>query len=358
MSQIVVNVDPSSDGLTVNDTLSTKQAIQEPQFQKTDSAKSFSNSTAFGADSGYGDDSQNVFAEKRARLSSLIAGTKGLVQDLTGPTGTVSHTLRYPASALQKAFGPKIPSRRTSSREDDSHAPIPAAAEPPVEANSGELRVLQLDLKSYSFKGPTSQIDSTDHSLVSQLLESKILESSQHLDRLQARILDTRSKVLVTGDLNAGKSTFVNAVLRREVVPDDQQPCTALFAEVVDAEQNEGVEEVHGIREPMSYDRTDPATFDRFDFRHLRHVVEENEQGYELLRIYCRDRRGKGSVLHNGVVDISLIDSPGLNIDSVKTTALFSQQEEIDVIVFVVNAENHFTLSVSFACSPKPADCK
>jgi mitofusin 2 len=50
-------------------------------------------------------------------------------------------------------------------------------------------------------------------------------------------------------------------------------------------------------------------------------------------------------LLHNGSVDVSLIDSPGLNIDSIKTTALFSKQEEIDVIVFVVNAENHFTLS-------------
>jgi mitofusin len=47
-----------------------------------------------------------------------------------------------------------------------------------------------------------------------------------------------------------------------------------------------------------------------------------------------------------GVVDISLIDSPGLNIDGVKTMALFAQQEEIDVVVFVVNAANHFTLSV------------
>ncbi|KAJ3331385.1 mitofusin, partial [Kappamyces sp. JEL0680] len=40
------------------------------------------------------------------------------------------------------------------------------------------------------------------------------------------------------------------------------------------------------------------------------------------------------SLLHNGLVDISIIDSPGLNIDSVKTTALFSKQEEIDVVVF------------------------
>src|SRR5204863_9833898 len=51
------------------------------------------------------------------------------------------------------------------------------------------------------------------------------------------------------------------------------------------------------------------------------------------------------SLLSNGVVDISIIDAPGLNKDSLKTTAVFARQEEIDVVVFVVSAENHFTLS-------------
>ncbi|KND04717.1 mitofusin [Spizellomyces punctatus DAOM BR117] len=348
MSQVYVTPEPAPSDTP--EATTTKQATHEPQFLKTDSAKSFSTTNGFGVDSGYGGEhSQAIFAEKRTRLLTLIAGTKGVLRDLVGPTGTVSHTLRYPSGALRKAFGSKPPTRRTSSTEDDSQppaSPIPVAAEPPTDSVTQGLRVLQLDLKSYSFKGPASQIDSDDHSLISQLLESKIIECRQHLDRLNARISDTRSRVLVTGDLNAGKSTFVNAVLRREIVPDDQQPCTALFAEVVDADQNDGVEEVHGIRDPIKYDRSDPTTFERFDFRNLRHVVEDNEEDYELLRIYCRDRRAKThSLLHNGVVDISLIDSPGLNIDSIKTTALFSQQEEIDVIVFVVNAENHFTLS-------------
>lgn len=75
--------------------------------------------------------------------------------------------------------------------------------------------------------------------------------------------------------------------------------------------------------------------------------MEDNEEGFELLKVYARDQRErKQSLLHNGVVDISLIDSPGLNIDSMKTTALFAQQDEIDVVIFVVNSENHFTLSV------------
>jgi predicted ATPase len=35
---------------------------------------------------------------------------------------------------------------------------------------------------------------------------------------LRTRVLDSSSRVLVTGDLNAGKSTLVNALLRREGV--------------------------------------------------------------------------------------------------------------------------------------------
>jgi mitofusin 2 len=65
-----------------------------------------------------------------------------------------------------------------------------------------------------------------------------------------------------------------------------------------------------------------------------------------MLKIYLADTRAPSeSLLNNGVVDISLIDAPGLNRDSLKTTALFARQEEIDVVVFVVSAENHFTLS-------------
>ena len=65
-----------------------------------------------------------------------------------------------------------------------------------------------------------------------------------------------------------------------------------------------------------------------------------------MIKLYLADTQAPSeSLLNNGVVDISLIDAPGLNRDSIKTTAVFARREEIDVIVFVVSAENHFTLS-------------
>ncbi|KAJ3323509.1 mitofusin [Boothiomyces sp. JEL0866] len=189
---------------------------------------------------------------------------------------------------------------------------------------------------------PPAQFPQTDLVL---LTADKVNEVINHFDRLQSRISDTHSKVLVTGDLNAGKSTFVNTLLRRQVVPDDQEPCTALFVEVVDKSDNNGIEEVHAISDPAIYSRENPDSYIKIPVGDLREHVENDESSYPLMKVYVKDNRNKSSLLHNGIVDISLIDSPGLNIDSMKTTSLFSKQEEIDVIVFVVNAENHFTLS-------------
>ncbi|EKM49775.1 uncharacterized protein PHACADRAFT_265453 [Phanerochaete carnosa HHB-10118-sp] len=167
-----------------------------------------------------------------------------------------------------------------------------------------------------------------------------------HLEKLRLRVQDTASKVLVTGDLNAGKSTLVNALLKRTVMPVDQQPCTTAFCEVHDATENGGKEEVHILKEGVAYDINNDSTFTRASIADFEQFVSENENEQQMLRVYLSDARpSTESLLNNGVVDISLIDAPGLNRDSVKTTAVFARQEEIDVVVFVVSAENHFTLS-------------
>lgn len=117
--------------------------------------------------------------------------------------------------------------------------------------------------------------------------------------------------------------------------------------EVINADQNDGQEQVHAIHHLSTYNKSNLKTFDTIQISNLREIVEQNRNEYRLLKVYCEDARNKKeSLIRNGVVDISLIDSPGLNIDTMKTSSLFAKQEEIDVIVFLVNAENHFTLSV------------
>ncbi|KAG2219965.1 hypothetical protein INT45_002179 [Circinella minor] len=202
--------------------------------------------------------------------------------------------------------------------------------------------ILDLDVK---MGHATQDLSKLETQSIANLLDDKLSQSLHHLGNLRTRVADTSSKVLVTGDLNSGKSTFVNALLKRELMPVDQQPCTNMFCEVLDASLNDSIEEAHAIPNVEKYNRLDRTTYHVIEMRHLDKVITEVSE-YKMLKVYARDaRKTQDSLLHNGVVDIALIDSPGLNTDSVKTTAVFARQEEIDVVVFVVSAENHFTLS-------------
>ena len=255
----------------------------------------------------------------------------------------------------QTSFRPHGPRRAgtslgesSSSQESESSVaaerreqPAPRLITPQI---AQEFSILKLDLKLGALS-QTDLVHSLEKGSIASLLDGKISQSIRHLLALRDRIEDTSSKVLVTGDLNAGKSTFCNALLRRKVLPEDQQPCTSIFCEVVDARENSGVEEVHAIPKDSTYDRNDESTYDVYALQELEKIVVENDK-YSQCKVYVKDiRKIDESLLNNGVVDISIIDAPGLNSDSLKTTAVFARQEEIDVVVFVVSAANHFTLS-------------
>ena len=257
----------------------------------------------------------------------------------------------FEAESLQKQVmkRPKTPRRadttlgsaESSSDAQTKKAPEPRLITPQI---AQEFSILKLDLKV----GALSQselVHSLEKKSIASLLDGKIGHSVRHLLSLRDRIEDTSSKVLVTGDLNAGKSTFCNALLRRKVLPEDQQPCTSIFCEVLDAKDNGGFEEVHAVHKDVVYNRNDESTYDAYSLQDLEKIVVDNEK-YMQCKVYVKDIRTiDQSLLNNGVVDIALIDAPGLNSDSVKTTAVFARQEEIDVVVFVVSAANHFTLS-------------
>ncbi|THH02669.1 hypothetical protein EW026_g241 [Hermanssonia centrifuga] len=216
-------------------------------------------------------------------------------------------------------------------------------------SEANDFHVFRLDLKLGSHgssSSPASLVSQLEKASIANLLDERIGASMVHIDKLRLRVEDTASKVLVTGDLNAGKSTFVNALLRREIMPVDQQPCTTAFCEVHDAAENGGKQELHVLKEGIQYSIADESTYTQASIEKLESIVSENENVQQMLKVYLADGRSPSeSLLNNGIVDISLIDAPGLNRDSIKTTAVFARQEEIDVVVFVVSAENHFTLS-------------
>lgn len=257
------------------------------------------------------------------------------------------------AHATEERFRPGM-IRRANTSLGESHSPEASSDAARKEAKAEprlvtpqlaqEFSVLKIELKMEGLP-QTEIVHSLEKSSVASLLDNQINNSIRHLFSLRERIEDTSSKVLVTGDLNAGKSTFCNALLRRKILPEDQQPCTSIFCEVLDARENTGVEEVHAIPHGFVYNRNDESTYQVYPLKQLEDIVIDGDR-WSQCKVYIRDIRPVDqSLLNNGVVDIALIDAPGLNNDSLKTTAVFARQEEIDVVVFVVSAANHFTLS-------------
>ncbi|RDB18939.1 Transmembrane GTPase fzo1 [Hypsizygus marmoreus] len=339
------------------------------------------------------EDVQEAYMEQKDRLVGAIDSTKGILSEIR-TFNKEEWVVRYPQLREQPAKEPTqtpaaaSPKRRKGIRRSLSFADDPntetevilsghrqgltrsvtlasiadaqdeeedaaSAAEKENDSQrlipSSDFHVLRLDLKlgaSGSSNSAASLVSQLEKSSIANLLDERIGASLSHIDKLRLRVEDTSSKVLVTGDLNSGKSTFVNALLRREVMPVDQQPCTTAFCEVHDAAENQGKEEVHVLKEGVPYNIDDDSTFVRGTIADLDEIVAENEDTEQMIKLYLADTRAPSeSLLNNGIVDISLIDAPGLNRDSLKTTALFARQEEIDVVVFVVSAENHFTLS-------------
>lgn len=195
-----------------------------------------------------------------------------------------------------------------------------------------------------------------DKNAWSKFLDSQVQEVLRHLESLSKRVNDISSKVFITGDLNTGKSNFCNSLLKRKVLPEDQLPCTNVFCEILECKENRGKEEVHAICNASNvnsvkeanqrYQINDKSTYEIHPLSSLSDLVLDNKK-YAFLKVYIRDdnRPPEKSLLRNGIVDISLIDSPGLNLDSLQTTEVMARQEEIDLVIFVVNAENQLTLS-------------
>ncbi|KAK5779038.1 hypothetical protein RI543_003658 [Arxiozyma heterogenica] len=195
-----------------------------------------------------------------------------------------------------------------------------------------------------------------DRNALSKLFKLKLTNIHNHLKSLQERVDDVSSKVFITGDVNTGKSSFCNSLLKRKLLPEDQLPCTNVFCEILEARDNGNVEEIHAILNDKSnnknnstlfkYSIKDKSTYEVHQLSELDDLVQRNDK-YKLLKVYIKDdkRDPEESLLRNGTVDISLIDSPGLNIDSIQTAEVMTKQEEIDLVIFVVNAENQLTLS-------------
>lgn len=259
----------------------------------------------------------NEFQKTQEKIISCIDKCKEILDGLYRDQTSEKITLKYPRS------------RSVSDRSG-------------VRGCSGSRNVGATDLKILTLSEELVCLEgSLDDGSLSRLLGSKLSDCISYLLRLRARVLDRQSRVLVTGDVNAGKSSFINALLRREILPTDQQPCTQSFCEIIPIFEGESY--VHAAKDFEVYSLNDNTAYERMSIRDMQDEIQNELTPFKIFKAFLRTPQESFSF--SSSVDFSLIDSPGLNTDIMKTMALFSKQEDIDVIVFLISAANHLTLS-------------
>ena len=152
--------------------------------------------------------------------------------------------------------------------------------------------------------------------------------------------MDNTLKVLITGDLNSGKSTLINAIFHQNILPTDQQPCTQSFCEVIPSDEEMSIPKIKAFK-AVSFNAKDEG--DEMSHDQMKEELQNDESYYKWFKISVPVPKYIDNSANQ--MCVSFIDSPGLNTDLFKTTSLFNQQQDIDVVVFVVNASFHLTLS-------------
>jgi hypothetical protein len=161
-------------------------------------------------------------------------------------------------------------------------------------------------------------------------LELDLNKSVKLLDEVIERIKTCKFSIAVVGEFKRGKSTFINALLGREILPSDLLPCSATLNRVtyglepsVHVSFKDGRNEVVAIDQLANYvTKLDP------DAEALAATVKEAVVYYPVG--YCQN-------------NVDIIDTPGLNDDSNMTDVTLSVLPSVDAAILVVMAMSPFS---------------
>ena len=167
--------------------------------------------------------------------------------------------------------------------------------------------------------------------IIEQVLEVAIaldMSNEQNaLKDLKAIVESSTFKVLVLGEFNTGKSTFINALLGQEILPSYATPATAIINEIKWGDEPSA--RLH-FNEPDK----EPFTISVDTLEEYVVIKDEPNQiqgsSYSHIELFwpielCRNR-------------VELIDSPGLNESKVREQVTLNYLRKVDAVVFVMMA--------------------
>ncbi len=190
--------------------------------------------------------------------------------------------------------------------------------------------------QTYDF-GSYASFRETVNEMSEYLEQLRDYAASLNLDNTAKSIGDVIEKtagehfeVAIVGEFKRGKSTLINAILGKEVLPADVLPATATLNRVtyskdpyVVVEYKDGHSEKVDINHLADY-----VTKLSFESEKKAETVKEATVYYDTD--FCKNH-------------VDIIDTPGLNDDEQMTNVTMSILPEIDAAVFVISANSPFS---------------
>jgi hypothetical protein len=182
----------------------------------------------------------------------------------------------------------------------------------------------------FTYKKILFKLDS-DLKLFKEFTGKLNLESaSQSINEILSRIENDSFSIAVIGEFKRGKSTFINALLGREICPSDILPSTATINRVT-----------YGLKPAVLIKYKDGREQEIPPFQLADYITKTTpESGTVAATIkeaviyypnqFCRN-------------NVDLIDTPGLNDEERMDTLTFSILPQVDVAILIMMAESPFS---------------
>lgn len=182
------------------------------------------------------------------------------------------------------------------------------------------------------YKNMVSSINTALADLEKICGEMKMEENRKDLENIRRKLAEHRFAVGVMGEFKRGKSTVINSLLEKEVMPSDILPCSATMNRVTyDMHPHVVLHMRDGSTKDISVDRL--ASY-------VTKLTGENESraaGVDEAIVYypCR-------FCQNGV---DIVDTPGLNDDERMNKISEEVIPKLDAVIMVLTPDNPFSMS-------------
>lgn len=178
--------------------------------------------------------------------------------------------------------------------------------------------------------------------------ELKMNDSAKRLDSITERLGEEVFRLVIVGEFSRGKSTFVNAILRRKILPAFKNPTTAIISKIVYDEKPDYKVYYKG--------KDTPQRLTEENFKKLIASKEPDDSDRNSVRKYAKEQEFFSSIDHAEISyplefckdRVEVVDTPGtndLNVGRMEIT--YGYLNHADAVILMLSATQPLSKSES-----------